>query len=1385
MFARLPRIWHWTTLLFIVGLSLPSGCQKDAPTNPTPDAELRIGSVEVERSSLAAGDSTGITVQVVTGAAPGTPAAGAAVTFQEFSPLAAGTFSKTEALCDDAGRAVVTYRPTTAQSGTVTLKVKAGSDIEYVSLQVGSNSVAGTTLTFTTATGQTSLAADGVTTLSITVKAEAGVARTPVKDLRLTLVAGDQFVDLNKDGIFNGQDQLGSTGDRNGNRLWDPEGVLPEAVTTDVNGRATFLYRSGPNVGNVYLKATGLDATADFTLYQHPTTLQVQMEPEGRELLADGVSTVMISVGVLDWGGGSIGGVVVKFVAGEPFTDADKDGYYTPTVDSYEDANHNGRWDAIGSIQSVATTNTQGETQVQYTAGLAPGEVTIRATTSNGASETSLRLVAVPPAGTLEFDLGATSSVYADGVSEVPVNLVVRDINGFPLSGKKVLLTAGENFRDVNLDGIWTAGTDVLLGDQDGNGTWTAMGVVPTTVTTGGEGDANFDFRAGTLRGTVYIHATADQSSGAVPLELRALPNTLSMEVAAANSNIKVYASGGEDNTTITANCNDAAGNPVPAGVPVVFTIARGPGGGEKIDGWTNSSYATTTNANGVASAVLVSGTKPGVVEVRASSGNTVRSTNVYVGAGPAAKVVAHALASQIDFWSSTTIEAAVQDAYGNAVEDGSVVRFRVDEGVMIGGSGAGYSETVDGIATATYQSLGPAANTDYRAVVTIEPDNSIATTSVNIQLGQGQAVSISSFDMETDRNEINVQGVGGSEEAVIRALGKDASGRAIGAGYTVSFSIAEGPNAGERLNSAGWGPVNVLTDADGWAQVRLRSGSASGPIEVRASATGATSRSLYLAIASGAVATLECYADSSRLGENSSCEIKAYLYDSANNPVPDGTVVYFTADEGIVLGSESAGSALSVDGQATATYQATLADEAGDGIAEITCSTANGVSCTTEIAVQRGPSAVTRLTLDADLSEIGVQGTGAAEQVRIRARGYDSFNRAVRAGVDVSFEITQGPSGGEHFLNAGAVVTAKTDASGQAEVMLQSGTVSGTVVVTASAGNGSSNHTSVAIAAGPPYYLYLGHENCNVKACDRTNEENQMVALVSDIYRNPVRDNTVIYWTADKGVVEGEGGLGSSVTSRGQCAATWRSGDSCGLVTVTGSTLGGTLVETNSFWSSDDPYSAEYVTPSASVVSLTADGAATFPILVDVRDWNGTYVLSTDVVYETDFGSIGGQENTLDGCSSSIARASYQSATLDRDWSYSVPDDGIGAVDNVVASAGFGGASDAIQVQLLTSASYKENCELNAEGSVAPGESFVFNAKLADRYSNPLGGHVLSITTTGGTVTTSATTDLWGVAEGMVYQAPMTPGTYTITVVDVDPNYSGGLVMSVSVTVE
>lgn len=1361
----------------------PAGCQKDSPSQPTSPG-LRIERVEVDRESLTPSDSTEIRVWVVTGESPGTPVPGASVAFTEALGVDSGEFSKTESVTDAQGWAAAVFKPNPTQSGTVTLKVKAGEDIEYVMLQIGETSSDAVTLTLSSSVGGTSLPADGQSTLLLTLRATRGADSRPVGSFALKLAAGDRFVDLNSNGVFDSGDQIVPGGDRDQDGTWDAEGVLPANVTTDLAGQVSFVFRAGTSVGSVYLKASGSGIATDFEIYQHPTTLQVVVVAAGRELLSDGVSSVPISVKVVDWGSRAIPGVIVKFVAGEPFEDRDEDGFYTSGVDSYSDKNANGNWDAIGSINSTAITDLNGDAFVDYTSGLEPGDVNIRATTSNGYAETLIKLVNIPPAADLDV-APESESLWADGVSETEVTLTVFDVNGLSLAGKNIHLVAGERFQDVNQDGVWSTG-DVLLDDVDGNHAWTAMGSLLESIVTDGEGVARLSYRAGLAPGSCWIRATADNNSAEAEVVLRSLPATLAMEVEAGVEILQVIGSGGQDNTAVTATCFDALGTRVPAGVGVQFVIQSGPGGGELIEGSVADVWSTRTDADGVARAYLFSGNRPGQIVIQATSGSTLRTSTVYVGAGPAVTLLARALDPAIDYWSSSQVQVAVQDAYGNPVEDGTVVHFSVDEGVMVGASGPGFSETDGGLATATYQSLGPANGTDYRAVVTAAVEGTTASGSVAIELGNGEATVVSSLELESDRTELTVRGAGGNEEAILRAEGLDTHGRAVGAGYLVTFEIANGPNQGEGLNGSGWGPVNVETDAEGWAEVRLRSGSGAGVVRVQASAPSATTRSLDVAIASGAVATVECYAEADALEENSECGVVAYLYDAAHNPVPDGTVVYFTCDEGLIIGGDGQGSALSEAGVARATYKATLADAAGDGVADITCRAASGESCVTHVRIPLNPGAIARMTLDADLAEIGVKGTGAVEQVRVHARAFDSYNRPVRANVAVTFSIEEGPGGGERFLTGGTSVDALTDNSGQAEVTLLSGTVSGTVVVRAAAGAGASNHTSVAIAAGPPSYIYLGHEACNILACNRVNVENEMVCLVGDVYRNPVRDGTVIYFTTDKGVVEGTEGLGSAKTARGLANAIFRSsGDACEYVTVTASTLGGTLSASNSFIASDDPYSATYLVPSSDLVSLPADGTSTFPIRVEVLDQFGMYTLPADVSYETQYGLVANQEESIDGCSASQAKAEYKSAVLDRDYSYSVPDDGIGAIDDVLCSVGFGPLGDDISVQLLTSAASKDNSEMELESSATPGATLIFNVTIADRHGNPLGGHALSITATGGSVTGSATTDLWGVADGLVFQAPAAPGTYNVTVVDVDPGYSGGLVLSGTVTVQ
>ncbi|MCA9728446.1 MAG: hypothetical protein KC729_12230, partial [Candidatus Eisenbacteria bacterium] len=315
--------------------------------------------------------------------------------------------------------------------------------------------------------------------------------------------------------------------------------------------------------------------------------------------------------------------------------------------------------------------------------------------------------------------------------------------------------------------------------------------------------------------------------------------------------------------------------------------------------------------------------------------------------------------------------------------------------------------------------------------------------------------------------------------------------------------------------------------------------------------------------------------------------------------------------------------------------------------------------------------------------------------------------------------------------------------------------------------------------------YLHIGAEACNVLACGRVNVENPIVVIVSDTYHNPVRDGTVVYFTTDKGTVRGQrsGNLGSDFTVDGVGGALWLSGSSCETVTVTASTAAGGVTNSVAFLASDDPYSATILSPSSDVVSLPADGESRFTMWVEVLDVFGTYVLPAGIEVEAEFGSIPEQGESGDGCHSSVARVIYQSKTLDRDYSVTTPDDGVGAVDNVTVSTGYGGAGDQIQVELLTSGANRDESKLELQGSVTAGGAVQFTVSLADRYGNPLGGHTFEASVSAGSVSTIPATDTWGTSTGTFF-APDAAGNVTLTVVDTDPNY-GGLVLALTIPVQ
>lgn len=1166
MRAHNAPIAYWILIGFVIALGLPIGCQEDHPARPEPIGDYRVARVEVDRAVLGPQDSTEVRAWIVRGSA--TPAVGAPVVFGELLGQETGVFSKNETLTDAGGWARAVYRPAGERTGLVTLRVRCGESVQYTLLEISTSGSSGLDFTFGTPAGATSLPADGVSTLEVTITVRQSENGAAVASLPIALSVGDHFEDMDGDGVFSEGDRVPANGDRDQDGTWDAEGTWPESVITDNQGLARFTYRAGSTVGPVFVRASTLGAFRELQLLQHSQDLQTSVIAEARELLADGVSATSILAQVLDWAGQPVPGVLVKFVAGEPFTDTDEDGFYT-AGEVFEDRNANERWDAMGTITSVVSTSAAGLALARYQSGIATGRVTVRATTTSGAAETTLDLIEVPPAQTLLLRL-ARPSLYADGRSPLTGEVEVRDLNGNPLSGKILTLSAGERYADVNGDGLFTPGSDAVLDDVDENGGWTAIGSIPAEVVTGGNGVASFTYTAGLIPAEVWIRAAVDGASSEVSLDLEALPPIASVRVATAFDRIVVQGGGGLDRTTVTATCLDPRGFAVPAGVPVSFRIVSGPGGEEQIEGEdSQGSYLTTTDESGQASAVLRAGTVPGLVQVGVSAGSVMSTTGIFVGAGLAA--------------------------------------------------------------------------------------------------------------------------------------------------------------------------------------------------------------------------SLSCRADSVSLRQNHSTLVFAYVYDEAHNAVDDGTVVLFHADEGMIYTGEGGDRSTTRNGVATATFVAVASAGTGDGTAEVTAETNGGVNgairCTTNILMPPPPGAIDRIGLNPTIPEIAVQGTGGAEQTRIRAQGFDARNTPVGANRSITFRITEGPGGGE-YLNDGVVeAQALTDAAGLAEVVLASGTVSGTVVVAAWATGDPdvTAHTPVGIAAGPPVYLSVGVDSCNVYGWRRVDVENQVVALVYDLHHNPVRDGTAVHFTANFGMIVGEDGLGNSFTLEGHANAIWYSAADAGPVVITASTHGGTLTGRTGFISSGDPYYVNIISPAEELVPLDAHSGSTLTFLVEVLDVNQLFVLPEAGEVEANYGIVSILPTT-NGCTSSIARGTYMANRLDRDDSYTVPDDGIGAIDVVHVGYGHVAGDDEFRVELHTGTASRLNSTLEL-GSVPAGLQSYFTITVLDQSRNPLGGHTLSVTATRGTIAGSVTTDAFGVASGL-FQAPVEPGSVLVEARDLDPNFGGDMILRATVNI-
>jgi hypothetical protein len=295
-------------------------------------------------------------------------------------------------------------------------------------------------------------------------------------------------------------------------------------------------------------------------------------------------------------------------------------------------------------------------------------------------------------------------------------------------------------------------------------------------------------------------------------------------------------------------------------------------------------------------------------------------------------------------------------------------------------------------------------------------------------------------------------------------------------------------------------------------------------------------------------------------------------------------------------------------------------------------------------------------------------------------------------------------------------------------------------------------------------------------------------VALVEDVYDNPVMDSTIVYFTTNTiGMVDA-----SAPTLGGIAVSTFRSTADCldGRARIIGETDGGRVKDSTLLWVSGLP---AYVDIYSYPTTLFCDGKSKGKVYVEVLDGNEIYVLNgTQVEFDVwPEGSIS-NATTSDGCHASVAISEYTTSVLEVDYSYTVPDDGIGANATLTATAGVGaGVSDVVTIVLTTGFTHTDKSEINISGKISPGSSEPMWVLIKDRPGNPLGGHALTAYASLGTVDFDGNpetidtvyTNQFGEAVGWTYTAPAQLGNAYITVTDHDPR--GGIILTQKIKID
>lgn len=520
----------------------------------------------------------------------------------------------------------------------------------------------------------------------------------------------------------------------------------------------------------------------------------------------------------------------------------------------------------LGTISSSAST-VNGKAYAVYGAGTVAGSLEIVATSGSAPQVQAVSPMTLDPGPAARVTFSASpTSIAADGTSTTTLTAVVTDLYGnLVKDGTSVVFS--------------TAGGK--LGTGSGS---TLHGIAQTTLTSSTTaGGVTVTAIVGSVVGSVLVTLTPVSGGGTIlgTIAFTTLPQSLEANKQTA---------------LVQVTLKTTSGQGVPDGTGVYFYLSppTGPGGAIQ-------PFAQTSG--GVASVIYSTPTTSGAVVIQAAAGSSptlYAFGSISLLPGPPYQMILTAPSTlPPDGTTSAQITSFTVDSYGNPIKDGTSVSFSTSLGTLSSANGS----TLGGRAVVNLTS----STTTGTATVNAAIGSVVSAAAVQMIYGTGSGTGApSSISVSVSPSALQVTGTGGVSTTNLSASAFDSQGGIATQVAFFVFQIVSGPGGGESIDGYASGStvvVPVQPAGSGIAAATLSSGNLSGALSVKVTAV-APSASVstilpQISISSGPPWTI-FLTDSEFVVPNGdgtlSHGISALVKDVYNNPVADGTAVYFTA---------------------------------------------------------------------------------------------------------------------------------------------------------------------------------------------------------------------------------------------------------------------------------------------------------------------------------------------------------------------------------------------------------------------------------------------------------------------------------------------------------